>query len=71
MERTIQTKRYQDPLEGAFEKRFPWSFVFTEIDSDSPVHIVADDLSGREFALPIGVVLEMAEALRAQEPVTN
>jgi len=71
MEQTLQTDCYQDPLEEAFEKRFPWSFVFTEIDDDASVHIVADDFSGRQFALPVGAIIEIAEALRAQTPVAN
>jgi hypothetical protein len=71
MERTVRTRSYQDPLEGAFEKRFPWSFILADTTADSPIHIVADDMSGREFSLPAGVILEMAEAIQFQRSLAN
>lgn len=66
METSVQTRSYQDPHEGSFEKRFPWTFVFTKSGDDDAIHIVADDLSGRELSLPAGVILEIAEAIRFQ-----
>lgn len=72
MERTVQTRRYQDPLEGSFEKIFPWTFVFTSTDENASVHILADDFSGRQFSLPVGAIIEMAEVLKKQQaPVAN
>jgi len=64
MERTVQTRSYQDPLEGAFEKLVTWTFIFTSDDEHAPVHVLCDDFSGRQFALPVGAFLEMAEVLR-------
>jgi len=64
MEQSVQTENYQDPLEGAFEKRLPWTFTFTDTDNHASVHITADDWSGRQFALPVGAILEMADRLR-------
>ena len=72
MERKVQTREYQDPLERAYEKRFPWTFILhNEPAPDTPIYITADDWSGREFALPAGVILEIAEHLRTHEPVAN
>jgi hypothetical protein len=71
MQTTVQSKSYQDPLEGSFEKRLPWTVIFSSTDDDAPVHIVANDFSGREFSLPVGAILEFAEALRLQQALTN
>lgn len=68
MERTVQTRSFQDPLEGSFEKLFPWTFIFSDMDENAPVRVMADDKSGREITLPIGVILEMAEVLQAHQP---
>jgi hypothetical protein len=65
METTLRTRNYQDPQESAFRRRFPWTFIFTHTDQDASVHVVADDTSGREITLPVGVILEMAKALKA------
>ena len=62
MEKTVQTRRYQDPLEGSFEKLVPWTFTFTNVDENSTVHIAADDWSDRKISLPIGVILEIKGA---------
>lgn len=67
METTLQTKHYQDPTESDFERRHPWTFVFNDTNSDAPVHVIADDTSGREFSLPVGVILEIARALRSAQ----
>lgn len=64
METTLQTRNYQDPQEGAFKHRFPWTYIFTYTDDDASVHVMADDTSGREITLPVGVILEMARALK-------
>ena len=71
MERTVQTRSYQDPLEPAFEKVLPWTFVFSSTEENTPIHITADDWSDREISLPVGVILEIAEVLRAQMPMVN
>lgn len=63
MAKTVQTRHYQDPLEGEFERRIPWTFIFSSTVEDAPVRILADDLSGREIAIPVGAILEMAEVL--------
>lgn len=70
METTLQTRCYQDPLED-FERSFPWTFVFTDADHNAPVHIVAEDTSGREIALPVGVIFDIADALRALQPIAS
>ena len=71
MEKTVQTRRYQDPLEGSFEKLVPWTFTFTNVDENSTVHIAADDWSDRKISLPIGVILEMAEVIRLQQSLNS
>ena len=68
MERTVRTRSYQDPLES-YEKRFPWTFVFDGADEDAAVHIASEDWSDRHIALPVGVILEMAEVLKARQGV--
>lgn len=68
VEMTDQSRSYQDPLEGAFDKALSWSFTFAP---DQNVFISADDWSGREIILPAGVILELAELIRNQEPATN
>lgn len=65
METTLQTRHYQDPQENAFKRSFPWTYVFTHTDPDAAVHVMADDTSGREITLPVGVILEIARALKA------
>jgi hypothetical protein len=71
MEITIRTRSYQDPLEDSFEKLVPWVATFTSTDTNAPVHFVADDFSDRQIALPVGVILELAEALQFQQSLTN
>jgi hypothetical protein len=71
METTRQTREYQDPLESEIEKRFPWTFVFTTAESDAAVHIVADDRSGREFALPAGAIIEIARLLKQRRQIAG
>jgi len=68
MERTVQSRGYQDPSE-VYEKRVSWTLTFTETGEDSPIHIAANDWSGREIVLPVGVILEMAEVLGIKTPV--
>jgi len=70
MERTVKTRGYQDPLER-FEKHFPWTFVFDETGDNAPVHISAEDWSDRNIALPVGVILEMAEVIRARQRINS
>jgi len=69
--KTIQTKSYQDPLEGAFEKNLPWSATFSKTDENATIHLMADDYSDRQFALPVGVILELAEAILFQRSISN
>lgn len=70
MEATLQTKCYQDPQEF-YEKRFSWNVIFDSANpsSDTPIHIIADDWSGREITLPLGVLEEIIAALRVEQPV--
>ena len=68
MEMTLQTKGYQDPAES-YKKPLRWSATFTDVDEDSTVCISADDWSGREITLPLGVILEIAERLRTKQSV--
>jgi len=71
VEKTVQTRNYQDPLEKSFERHLAWTFIFTDTDENASVHIVAEDYSDREFSLPIGAILEMAEVIRAQMLAIN
>lgn len=66
MEMTLQTKGYQDPAES-YKKPLRWSAVYTDTDENSSVLIFADDWSGREIMIPLGVVFEIAEKLRAKQ----
>ena len=71
VEKTVQTKSYQDPLEDAFEKHLPWSATFTKTDENATIHFTADDFSDRQFALPVGVILELAEAIQFQRSIVD
>jgi hypothetical protein len=71
METSITTKGYQDPLEDAFEKYLPWSATFTKTDENATIHFAAGDFSDRQFALPVGVILELAEAIQFQRSVAT
>ena len=71
METTVTTKGYQDPAERGFEKLLAWNAVIDGVDDDAPVHLSANDWSDREIALPAGLILEIADAIRFQRSLAN
>jgi hypothetical protein len=66
VEQTVQTNGYQDPLEEQFDKELSWTAYFTATGDNDTVHISSNDWTQRISVLPVGAILEIAEAIRFQ-----